>query len=129
MPTSIVFSAGGMSDLTLERGRLVPYSPEDVTINQDNYLTESNNPKVTNYGDNLNLINLSFRHLSKDNYDGTVNGLKTWFEDANINWMVNNFTLTDENGQAHTVRLWNKKWRMSADRGGRYSITLRLLKE
>jgi len=126
---SIVFSASGMSDLTLERGRAVPYSPENIEANQDNYLTESNNPKVIDYGNDLEMISLSFQHLSKDNYDGAINGLKTWFENANINWMENSFTLTDENGASHTVRLWSKRWRMIRGRGGRYSVTLPLLKE
>lgn len=125
---SIKFSKAGMSDLTLERGRLFPViSP--ITINQDRYLTESNNPKVIDYGDNLELKELKFNYLSKDNYDGATNGLKTWFEDSTINWCENNFTLTDENGATHTVRLWQDKFDMRMTSNGRYTISLTLLEE
>lgn len=126
---SIVFSKSGMSNLTLERGRLFPFSEGDIEINQDRYLTEDNNPIVINYGDNLELVVLSFSFLTKDNYDGAVNGLKTWFEDSNIEWSSNSFTLTDENGVAHTVRYWDDKFSMPKNVNGRYSGKLILLKE
>lgn len=121
---SIVFQKGGMSDLALERGRLLPYSPENININQEKYLTESNNPKITDYGSNLKLISLQFSHLTKDNYDGTVNGLKTWFEDSTINWLESSFTMVDENNVSHTIRLWQDKFEMSMSSNGRYSIFL-----
>ena len=125
---SIVFSASGMSNLTLERGRLYPLS-KPTEINQELNLTDDMNPKVTDYGGTAKYWKLMFNYLSKDNYDGSVNGLKTWFEDSNINWCATSFTLTDENGVAHTVRLWQKAFDMPEHGSSRYSIAFTLLEE
>jgi len=126
---SIVFTKAGRSNLTFERGRIVPYSTVEYTINQQMDLTESNTPKVTDYGDDLKLMKLVFNHLSKDMYNGTVNGLETWFSSSEVNWAENSFTMTDETGATHTVRLWQKKFGMTADQGGRYGVSIVLLKE
>ncbi len=126
---SIKFQHSGMSELTLERGRVTPYVPEEIEPHQDLYLTEGNNPKVINYGDPLKFMKLEFKYLSRDNYDGTVNGLKTWFEDSTINWSANNFTLVDENNVSWTVRLWQKKFNMKNLGNDRYSVELVLLIE
>lgn len=125
---SIVFQKSGMSDLTLERGRILP-KKNPIEINQERYLTQNNKPIVVNYGSSLNLIEVEFNYLSKDNYDGAVNGLKTWFEDTSINWSANNFTLVDELGESHTVRFWQDKFDMQQNVGGRYSIKFTLLEE
>ena len=121
---SIVFQKSGLSDLTIERGRLFPFSPKNITVHQDRYLTESNNAKIVDYGANLQLIKLSFKNLTKDNYDGAINGLKTWFETSNINWSVNSFTMIDESGVSYTVRFWQKDFQMPQQVNGRYEITL-----
>jgi hypothetical protein len=126
---AIVFSVAGRSDLTLERGRIVPYVPLEYRINQDLNFTEADNPKVVDYGSNAKFIKLAFIHLTSDNYNGLVNGLETWFSSTEINWAKNNFTMTDEDTVAHTVRLWQKQWSVSRDPGGRYSVGLVLLKE
>ena len=125
---SIQFSKSGMSTLTLERGRLFPIQ-NPKTANQDRYLTESNNPKVINYGDALEVMELNLAFLSKDNYDGAINGIKTWFENANINYSENSFTLTDEVGETHTVRLWQDKLNIQKVSSGRYQIKILLLVE
>lgn len=125
---SIKFSAGGMSTLTLERGRLYPLSMP-VQINQELNLTDGMNPKVTDYGGGVQFWKMMFNYLSKDNYDGAINGLKTWFEDSNINWCENSFTLTDEDGNTHTVRLWQKNFDMPENSNSRYSVGLTLLEE
>jgi len=52
---AIIFQKTGLSDLTLERGRLFPIV-EPITINQELYLTESMTPKVVDYGNTLMLI-------------------------------------------------------------------------
>lgn len=126
---SIVFQKSGLSDLTLERGRIFPVEEAQIKINQETYLTESMNPKVVNYGSTLKLIRLKFAGLSRDNYDGTINGLKTWFESSQINWSENNFVMIDEMGISHTVRLWQKQFSMKQDSPNRYSITLTFLEE
>lgn len=59
---------------------------------------------VTDVGTPEELFNLVFQRLSEDNYSGLVNGLKTWFEDSNINWGQNSFTYQDEDGVETTVR-------------------------
>lgn len=125
---SIVFSKAGLSDLTLERGRLYPLSTP-IEINQELYLTENLNPKIIDYGSTITYWKLAFNHLSKDNYNGTVNGLYTWFSSSTINWSEANFTLTDEKGVTHTVRLWQTNFDMPQNEGGRYSISLTLLEE
>lgn len=125
----IVFQKSGLSDLTMERGRIVPYSPEEIEIDQIQNLTENNIPIIVDYGNNLTFINLEFNHLSKDNYDGATNGLKTWFSSSQVNWMANNFTMIDENGVSHTVRLWDKKFKFQTLGSGRYNISIKLLKE
>ena len=126
---SIIFSIGGRSNLTLERGRIVPYTPVEYQINQELYLTESNNPKVVDYGGTAQFIKLAFSHLSKDNYDGAINGLNTWFLSSEVNWAGNSFTMTDESGATHTVRFWQKRFAMLRDGAGRYSLSITLLKE
>ena len=126
---SIVFQKGGLSDLTLEHGRMMPYDIDDIDINQDMYLTENMNPKVVDYGGTANFILLQFRNLSKDNYDGSTNGLKTWFQATAINYAENNFTLVDENGVSHTVRLWQNKFKIIKDSSERYHFQIKLLEE
>lgn len=126
--SKIKFSAAGMSDLTLERGRLYPIK-KPQTKHQERHLTESMNPKVISYSGTLTLWRLDLIYLSSDNYSGAVNGLKTWFEDSNINYSANSFTLTDEDGVTHTVRLWQDNFDMQKIPSGRYQISLLLLKE
>jgi len=126
---SIVFQKAGLSDLTFERGRSIPYSPEDLEISQERYLTENMNPKVVDYGATLNTIKLMFEYLSKDNFDGSVNGLKTWFASTQVNYSANNFTMIDETGASKTVRLWQDKMSWGVNVAGRYSIELNLIEE
>lgn len=124
----IVFQKAGLSDLTLERGRLFPVS-SPITINQENYLTEDMNPKVVDYGATAQLLAIELDGLSKDNYNGAVNGLYTWFASSTINWCENSFTLVDEYGSSHTVRLWQKEFDMQQVGPNRYQLSLTLLKE
>ena len=123
---TITFQKASMTDLILERGRLLPTTPEVISINQDMYLTESNDAKTVKYGTNLKTSKLSFNNLTVDNYNGTVNGLKTWFEDALIDWTLNSFTLINEAGETLTVRLWQKKFSMGLKSNSRYSVNLLL---
>ena len=125
---SIVFSKGGLSDLTLERGRLYPIT-NPVKINQHRYLTEDYSPKVVNWGSSYTLFDLKFNYLSKSNYDDATDGLKTWFESSAINYSESNFTLTDENGVTHTVRLWQDRLDFTEHASERYAISLILFKE
>jgi hypothetical protein len=124
----MIFTKSGRSNLTLERGRLYPVSI-NYAKNQERYLTEGMNPKVVSYSGTLQLFNLSFSYLSKDNFDGTVNGLKTWFQSTQINYSEYSFTLIDEDGVSHTVRLWDDDFEMGKDVSGRYFVTIKLLKE
>ena len=124
----IVFQKTGMSDLTLERARSYPIS-EPYQLNQERYLTENGQPKVVKYGDPVRFIEVQLKGLSRDNYDGVVNGLLTWFSDPNIDWSKNSFTMIDEYGQQHTVRLWQDDFNMKQDSWDSYSIRLKLLKE
>ena len=126
--SKIIFSKAAMSDLYLERGRLYPVSkPQEK--HQERHLTESMNPKVVSYPGTLTLWQLEFNYLSQNNYDGTTHGLKTWFENSLINYSENSFTLTDEDGVTHTVRLWQDVFDMKRHGSGRYSISLTLIKE
>ncbi|NOY60294.1 MAG: hypothetical protein GXO75_15400 [Calditrichaeota bacterium] len=125
---SIVFQKSGLSDLTIEGGRLYPVS-EPIRANQERYLTEDNSPKVVNYGDPLKLIKLVLDGLTRDNFDGTVNGLKTWFENSSINYSENNFTMVDETGQSRTVRLWQDDLDIKETSPGVFQVTLTLLEE
>lgn len=124
---SIVFSKGGLSDLTLTRGRIFPLA-EPIEINQEINLTDGMNPKVTDYGGTAVFWQVTFLYLTKDNFDGAVNGLKTWFSSTVINWCENSFTLIDESGVSHTVRLWQKQFNMPENSNGRYSVSFTLFK-
>jgi len=126
---AIIFQKSGLSDLTLERGRVFPVTDTRIRPNQERYLTESLNPKVVVYGGTLQLLELRLEGLSRDNYDGAVNGLKTWFESSQVNWSANNFTLVDEQGQTRTVRLWSDEFKMTLVAPNRYSVSLLLLEE
>lgn len=125
---AIIFQKGGLSDLTLERARIFPIN-RIQNINQELYLTESMAPKVVNYGGSSKIIEVVLEGLSKDNYDGTVNGLKTWFENSSINWSENNFTMLDEYGESFTVRYWQNNFNMPEIKGDQYSISFQLLVE
>jgi len=125
---AITFQKSGMDDLVIERGRLLP-KDDKLRLNQERHLTESNNPKVIVYGDALELLELNFKNLTKENYDGATHGIKTWFQNSNINWSENNFTLIDENGLSYTVRYWSDTFSMPLIFNGRYSTSLVLLKE
>ena len=127
--STIIFQQAGMSDLTIEHGRTLPLELDDITINQERYLTEDNKPKVVDYGDDQNIIRMHFKSLTKDNFDGTINGLRTWFQNALINWSQFSFTMVDEAGATHTVRYWTDKFRMPMAVNGLFSITFELLKE
>jgi len=120
----ITFEKNGLTSLTIAGGRITPYSPEDQILNQETYLTESSNPKVVNYGSNLNLIKLVLKNLSKDNYDGSTQGIKTWFETSTINWSSASFTLKDEFGTDYLARLWQNKFSVKARPNSRYDITI-----
>lgn len=124
----IVFQKAGLSDLTIERGRSFPID-HPIEINQELYLTESNNAKVVDFGNDLELIEVKISGLSRDNYDGTTNGLKTWFQNSSINWAKNTFTMIDEGGTSHTVRFWQDKFSMPRNEGDTYSISFTLKKE
>lgn len=123
---AITFAKGGMNTLTLERGRVYPLS-RPIDINQELNLTDGMNPKVTDYGGTAKYWQLVFNYLSKDNFDGAINGLKTWFESATINWCANSFTMTDERGAAIVVRLWQKRFDMSEHGSSRFGISLTLI--
>lgn len=125
---SITFQKTGLSDLVIERGRLFP-DKQPIQINQDRYLTESMNSKIVSRGSSAQFLKLKFSGLSKDNYDGTVNGLKTWFESSTINWSSASFTMIDEDGTTHTVRYWNDDFDMPGIAPNRYEFTLELKKE
>ena len=121
----IQFTKAGVGKLTLERGRVLP-ARRPVKINQIMSLTKGNNAKVADIGSALKLIELRLEGLSRDNYDGSVNGLLTWFENSGINWAQNTFTLTDEFGATKTVRLWQKDFDMVVNEGETFSVTLTL---
>jgi hypothetical protein len=125
----IKFTKSGRSDLTIERGRSIPISTP-ITINQELNLTESMNAKVIDYGSFATYIKIELRNLTKDNYDGSINGLYSWFSSSQINWCENNFTMVDEQGVSQTVRLWQTEFDMTRDlNSGRYSISFILKKE
>jgi len=67
--------------------------------------------------------------LSKDNYDGSINGLKTWFENAAIDWRKNYFQYTDESGSEYDVRLWDEVFSMEEYASNRYRIRILLREE
>jgi len=124
----IIFQKGGMSDLTIERARVLP-STIPIEINQKRHLTQSMNAKVVDYGSTMETFQISFQGLTRDNYDGVVNGLKTWFSNSNINWAKNSFTMRDENNEVFTVRFWQDDFDMPNEEGDVYSISLILKKE
>ncbi len=121
----IIFRKAGLSDLTLERGALFPMR-NPIEKNQYRYLTESGNAKVyTQSGEHETLV-LKFQGLSRDNYDGTVNGLKTWLKASQINWAENAFTLIDSDQRELTVRYWADNFDMPPASFNRYDVTLTL---
>lgn len=122
----IVFQKSGLSDLTLERGRVIP-ATGSIEPHQYAHLTQSNNAKVYDVGSNeLEFIDIQLAGLSRDNYDGATNGLKTWFESSQINWRMNSFTMVDELGESRTVRLWQDNITYTVDGFDQYTIRFRL---
>lgn len=124
----ITFRKSGLSDLVIPRGRLYP-AKTPIEINQDRLLTESNNPIVVNYGDHLELLEISLEGLTRDSYDGTVNGIKSWFKNSAINFAENNFTIEDEHGESFTVRYWAGNFDMQETGENNFSVKLKLLIE
>ncbi len=123
--SKIVWQKGGMSDLTIDKGRSFPVS-EPIEINQERYMTESFNAKVISYGSSAKFIQLDISGVPKDNYDGTVNGIKTWFEDSNVNWSENSFTMIDERGNTLTVRFWQDGFSMPEAWAHRHNVSILL---
>lgn len=123
------FSHSSIStDLVFEKGQLYTVR-KPIRPNQIVGRTAGGQIKVAKLGKSELTLILNFTGLTKDNYDGTVNGLKTWFETAAIDWRKNSFTLVDETGTSYTVRLMNPEFDMQEYSPGRYRITLTLRKE
>lgn len=114
--------------LIFEKGRIFP-KPNPIEINQAMGFSEDMKAKVADMGNNLELIDVMMQRLTKDQYDGTVNGLKTWFDNTNINWRKNTFTFQDETGAKITVRLLDENFDMPEVVSGFYSFKLRLMQE
>lgn len=126
--SAILFQKSGMSDLTLANGVILP-KKHTYQINQKRYFTESMNAVVLSLSSKAELLILRIADVSKDNFNGSVNGLKTWFDNSLINYSENNFTLVDENGETSTVRLWADNFEIDETQPGLFSLELTLLKE
>jgi len=121
----IIFKKTGLSDLYIPVGRTFP-SNEPIQTNQNLYLTSGSQAKVVVTQAVHKTLELRLDGLPRDSFDGVFNGIKTWFESAIINWSYASFTMTDENGADHTVRLWQKKFNMPRVNNGLYSTKLLL---
>ncbi len=123
--SKIVWKKTGMSDLTIDKGRSFPVN-EPIQINQERYLTESLNAKVINFGSSAKFIQLDIAGVPRDNYNGTINGIKSWFENSNVNWSKNSFTMIDERGVTLTVRLWQDDFNMPEQWANRHNVSILL---
>jgi hypothetical protein len=125
----ITFQGSGMSDLAVQHGRSFPFSPSSIEWNQEVHLTEEYNSKILDFGSSIEFIQVVLTGLTRDNYQGSVNGLRTWFMDSNINGAETSFTFIDENNETHTVRLWQTKINFQLDGFDSYSVSFVLKKE
>jgi len=114
----IIFRKSGLTDLFIQ-GRSLPISQEFV-FNQDLYTSEGNQPKIIDFGDDIeenSLVQININNLSED----LKNQIKSWFKSAQINGAEGSFTMINEDGEGKTVRLWSDKLSMTVDDTGLYS--------
>lgn len=118
----LTFQKAGLTDLVIEGGRSLPITTE-LTFNQERVLTEDRQPKVVDYGGDIEqLYQVNLENLSvKDFRD-----LKAWFSSSQVNGALNNFTMIDEDGTSLTVRLWSDKVTLTMNAFGVYSASFLL---
>lgn len=76
----------GANEVVLEKGIIVPYSPEDLSINQKRGLTRGGSPYVTQFTDNTTrFMSVSIKNISEDNRTALYNFFLA------IDYSVNNF--------------------------------------
>ena len=124
----ITFKKTGKSDLTIKNGRILP-AKDSIQINQIKTLTSGNNPIVVDYSNSKKIYKLVLKNLSKDEFSGSINGIKTWFKSPEINWMMNSFTMILTDGTQKIVRLWNNKFDMNMKPNFRYDLIIELREE
>jgi len=120
--SKIVFQKSGLSDLTLEHGRSYPTSIV-IEVNQERYLTEDFKPKVIDFGSSHETMVIKLEGISKDNIDGAINGLRTWFEASQVTWALNSFTMINERGINQTIRWWDKSFKIKEVSPNRYDVS------
>ena len=119
---SITLLKGGLADLVLTRGRLVPYKKDQHTINQERYLTESSNSKVTKYGSNSEFMEIQLKNIPESEYVLLI----AWFESSQVDWSLNAFSLTDEKGISNSVRLWQNNFEGKAKANNAFDVKILL---
>jgi len=122
----IIFTKGG-STFTFSKGREFPISnPAQVNVPTD--MSEGGQLYAYNKGIAEKLFNLTFKKLSATDYSN----FETWLTTTVVG-PASTFTMTDENGATHTVRLLDTKNPLEAvgedGTGFLYSGTIHLREE
>lgn len=94
------FSKSLVPTVTLSRGSTFP-SSRPLVINQVTGVSDNNTIRVFSLGPPRETLELQFEQLTT----ADIENLKDFFNDSLVNWGLNTFTYTDEDGVAHVVRI------------------------
>ena len=117
------FTKTSVTTFTFEKGRYLPVN-SPINPNQDIGIGGGGAVKVVNHGTAEQLYEIVINNVSSTNRDA----LLTFLQDALVNYTLNTFTFTEEDGATtHTVRLWKAEGLdFPQVRGGLYNIRLLL---
>jgi hypothetical protein len=124
--SNVIFTKGA-NTFTFSKGRSFPvYDPSQVNVPTD--ITDGGQMYAYNKGITEKFWNLVYKKLPAADY----NNYSTWLLTTVVG-PTSTFTMTDENGVAHTVRLLDTKNPLQADgedkNGWLYSGTIQLREE
>jgi len=92
-------SKNNVTTLTLSRGSTFP-SSRPLVLNQVTGVSDNNTIRVFSLGPPRQTLELIFEQLTQSDIDGIV----SFFDNPLVNWGVNSFTYTDEDGVGHITR-------------------------
>lgn len=118
----IIFTKGA-STFTFSAGRIYPV-PDAGQVNVPVDYSDGGELYAYNKGIEEDFFNLVFDALTDTDYSN----FDAWLKTISVG-PLNTFTMTDEDGLSHTVRLLNTKNPLQKTRYGRYAGTINLREE
>lgn len=112
-------SKTGVTTVTLSKASIFPdRSPK--TINQFTGISDNNTIRVASLGPPKQSFEVQFDQLTQQD----ITNIDAFFNDPLVNWGVNSFTWTDENGLATVVRMLMTEFDPEGQSEDNFSLTL-----